>query len=81
MTIDKLGDILQHPPKNAKYNKVATDPKPAMPEHCKIPGDSVASYRKYYILEKQRFATWKSPAKVPDWYLKGVKEAQDKALI
>jgi hypothetical protein len=81
LTIDKLGEVLSHPPKNAKYNKIATDPKPAMPEHCKIPGDSVASYRKYYILEKQRFATWKSPAKVPDWYLKGVKEAQNQALI
>ena len=72
VTIDKLGDILKHPPKNAKYNKMATDPKPAMPEHCKVPGDSVASYRKYYILEKRRFATWKSPAKMPDWYKKGV---------
>ena len=81
VTIDKLGEILKHPPKNAKYNKIATEPKPAMPEHCKIPGDAVASYRKYYILEKQRFATWKSPAKVPDWYLKGVKEAQDQAEI
>jgi hypothetical protein len=45
-----------------------------MPEHCKIPGDAVASYSKYYILEKQRFATWKSPAKVPDWYLKVLKK-------
>jgi hypothetical protein len=81
LAIDKLGEVLKHPPKNAKYNVIATDPKPAMPEHCKIPGDAVASYRKYYILEKQRFATWKSPAKVPDWYLKGVKEAQDQAEI
>ena len=44
-----------------------------MPEHCKVPGDSVASYRKYYILEKRRFATWKSPAKIPEWYMEGVK--------
>jgi hypothetical protein len=51
-----------------RYNKIATDPTPAMPEHCKVPGDSVASYRKYYILEKRRFATWKSPAKIPEWY-------------
>ena len=72
VTIDKLGDILKHPPKNAKYNVIATDPKPAMPEHCKVPGDSVASYRKYYIIEKRRFATWKAPAKMPDWYKRGV---------
>ena len=66
VAVQKLGGLLKFPPKNAKYNKIGTDPTPAMPEHCKIPGDSVASYRKYYILEKQRFATWKSPAKTPE---------------
>ena len=81
LTIDKLGDILQHPPKNAKYNKIATDPKPAMPDHCKIPGDAVESYRKYYCIEKQRFATWKSPAIVPQWYIEGVKYYQNTAEI
>ena len=30
-----------------------------MPDECKIAGDVVGSYRKYYILYKQRFATWK----------------------
>ena len=71
VTIDKLGEILKHPPKNAKYNKIATDPKPAMPEYCKVDGDAVASYRNYYILEKKRFATWKSPAKIPEWFKEG----------
>ena len=75
VTIDKLGEVLKFPPNNAKYNKIATEPKPAMPEHCKVPGDAVASYRKYYILEKRRFATWKSPAKIPEWYIEGVKNA------
>ena len=72
VTIDKLGEVLKFPPNNAKYNKIATDPKPAMPEHCKIPGDAVGSYRRYYILEKRRFATWKSPAVMPQWYKEGV---------
>ena len=45
-----------------------------MPEHCKIPGDAVASYRKYYILEKKRFATQKS-GKMPEWYKKGIVNA------
>jgi hypothetical protein len=72
VTIDKLGEVLKFPPNNAKYNKIATDPKPAMPEHCKIPGDAVGSYRRYYILEKRRFATWKSPAVMPKWYKEGV---------
>ena len=43
-----------------------------MPEHCKIPGDAVASYRKYYIKDKVRFAKWEPRAKTPDWFLQGV---------
>lgn len=50
-----------------------TEPPPAMPDYCKVAGDSVASYRNYYILEKNRFATWKT--KAPDWYVEGVKRA------
>ena len=73
VAVQKLGDLLKHPPKNAVLNRIATDIKPAMPEHCKVPGDGVASYRKYYIMEKRRFATWKSPAKIPEWYTEGVK--------
>ena len=75
IAVQKLGELLRYPPNNAKINKIATDPQPAMPEHCKVPGDAVASYRKYYILEKRRFATWKSPAKTPEWYIEGVKHA------
>jgi len=73
VTIQKLGEILKSPPKNANYKKIATEPKPAMPEYCKVPGDAVKSYRNYYIFEKQRFATWKSPAIIPQWYSEGVK--------
>ena len=76
-TIKLLGDILKHPPMNIQLNKIATEPSPAMPDYCKIPGDSIASYRKYYVFEKQRFATWKSPASVPDWYINGVEKYQN----
>jgi len=76
LTIQKLGELLKTPPKNAKINVKGTDATPAMPEHCKVPGDSVASYRKYYILEKRKFATWKSPAKMPEWYKKGIENAK-----
>ena len=44
-----------------------------MPDECKVPGDSVQSYRRYYIMKKRRFATWKAPAKTPEWYIEGVK--------
>ena len=72
MTIQKLKDVLSHTPKNIPINKIATDPTPAMPDECKIPGDVIGSYRKYYIEKKQTFATWKSPAVIPEWYKKGV---------
>jgi hypothetical protein len=73
LTIQKLGDLLKHTPKNSKINKISTDPKPAMPDECKVPGDSVQSYRRYYIMKKRRFATWKAPATIPEWYIEGVK--------
>tara|TARA_Y100000004_G_scaffold5623_1_gene6568 strand:+ start:53 stop:634 length:582 start_codon:yes stop_codon:yes gene_type:complete len=77
VAIDKLADLLKHPPKNAPLNVKGSDATPAMPEHCKVPGDSVASYRKYYILEKRRFAKWEKPnAIMPDWYKKGIQECQ-----
>jgi hypothetical protein len=73
VAVQKLGDLLKYPPKNAKINKIGTQPTPAMPDECKVPGDSVQSYRRYYIMKKRRFATWKAPAKTPEWYIEGVK--------
>ena len=54
---------------------IGTDATPAMPEECKVPGDVVASYRKYYIMKKKRFATWKQPAEMPLWFKEGVANA------
>ena len=73
VSIVKLGQLLSVPPKNAPINVKGTDATPAMPEHCKVAGDSVASYRKYYILEKRRFAKWEKPnAVMPDWFKQGI---------
>lgn len=44
-----------------------TEPTPAMPDHCKVAGDSIKSYRNYYILEKSRMAHWKNRP-TPAWY-------------
>ena len=75
VSVDKLADLLKHPPKNAPLNVIGTDADPAMPDHCKIAGDVVGSYRKYYILEKRRFAKWeKHGAVMPEWYRKGIAE-------
>lgn len=44
-----------------------TEPTPAMPDDVKIAGDSIKSYRNYYIKNKTHLANWKN-RKVPDWY-------------
>ena len=45
-----------------------TEPPPAMPDKYKVLGDSITSYRNYYIGDKSAFATWKSPSQVPEWF-------------
>jgi hypothetical protein len=42
-------------------------PTPAMPDEVKIPGDSLASYRNYYINNKKHLASWKIRS-APTWY-------------
>jgi hypothetical protein len=54
-------------PKNIPQ-KAFTEPTPAMPDDVKVPGDSIASYRKYYIQNKPHLASWKKRP-VPEWYL------------
>lgn len=72
MTIRKLKTILHRPPMNISLSKLLTDPTPAMPDECKIPGDVVGSYRKYYVEKKQQLATWKSPGVMPDWFKEAI---------
>ena len=48
-----------------------TEPTPAMPDDVKVVGDSLASYRNYYISNKQHLASWSgkiNSRKVPSWY-------------
>jgi hypothetical protein len=42
-------------------------PTPAMPDDVKIPGNSLASYRNYYIKNKTHLASWKK-RNIPEWY-------------
>jgi hypothetical protein len=53
-------------PKNIPV-KHFTQPTPAMPDDCKINGDSIASYRNYYINNKTHLASWKN-RNIPEWY-------------
>ena len=51
--------------------KPFTQPTPAMPDLCKVPGDSLKSYRNYYIMEKQRMWSWKGKINSrtpPPWF-------------
>jgi hypothetical protein len=56
-------------PKNIA-DKPFTEPTTAMPDACKVPGDSIQSYRNYYLMEKSRMWSWKgkiNSRKMPDW--------------
>ena len=77
MTIQKLADITATPPKNIS-NKPFTGPTPAMPDYCKVEGDSLASYRKFYINEKP-FAEWRY-TETPAWFIQGKEELAKSAL-
>ena len=46
-----LGNLLGNIPKNIKDNG-SVEPPQAMPDYCKIPGDSIKAYQKYYVEEK-----------------------------
>jgi hypothetical protein len=49
-----------------------TEPTPAMPDECIVPQESISSYRKYYINNKQHIAFWKgkiNSREIPEWYV------------
>ena len=63
-----LEEELMYPPMNiAPVTVPFTEPTPAMPNEVKIPGDSIASYRNYYINNKSHLANWKKRP-IPEWY-------------
>ena len=47
--------------------KPFTEPTPAMPDEVKVVGNSIASYRNYYIKNKTHLANWKKRP-IPEWY-------------
>jgi hypothetical protein len=62
-----LLDPLWEAPKNIDLEAPWTEATPAMPDECKVPGDSVESYRNYYIQHKNRMGKWTNRA-IPTWY-------------
>lgn len=61
-----LLDRLATPPLNIKDGDF-TEPPPAMPDEYIVVGDSVESYRRYYMGAKRHIAEWKNRP-VPYWY-------------
>ena len=68
---EELLDALSTAPSMINTTNKFTEPPPAMPDYCKVAGNSVQSYRNYYIKEKSQFAKWKT-GKQPAWYIEGV---------
>jgi len=64
---EKYRDLLYVWPTNIPDGEF-TDPTPAMPDDCKISGDSLSSYHKYYNEKKFHFARWTNRNK-PMWYV------------
>ena len=68
---ESMLETLTYGPRNISVIKPFTEPTPAMPDECKVPGNSVASYRSYYIMNKQHLATWSgkiNSRKIPEWF-------------
>lgn len=48
-----------------------TEPTPAMPDDVKVAGDSIKSYRNYYINNKTHLASWRGKVNsrnIPNWF-------------
>jgi hypothetical protein len=58
-------------PKNIS-DRPFTEPTPAMPDECKVPGNSLQSYHNYYAMNKQHLWSWSgkiNSRKIPSWLI------------
>ena len=62
----RLVSELNKPPKNIEFGNGFAEPTPAMPDHYKVAGNSIQSYKNYYLGDKQRMFSWKKRP-VPQW--------------
>lgn len=68
---DGLVDVLLNTMPNNISNNPFTEPTPAMPDDVKVKGNSIASYRNYYVKNKQHLAKWSGKINnrdIPNWY-------------
>jgi len=68
MTVVKLKEVLRNPPHGIPNIGLTEFPQ-AMNHYpeCKVPGDPVAAYRKYYHAAKH-FAKWEKGREAPYWW-------------
>jgi hypothetical protein len=64
---ERLFGYLNSPPKNIEFGNGFDQPTPAMPDEVKVKGDSIKSYRNYYISNKAHLANWKN-RQTPTWF-------------
>jgi hypothetical protein len=68
---EKLIGALSKPPTNIEFGGGFDEPTPAMPDDVKVKGDSIKSYRNYYISNKQHLASWSGKINsrpIPNWF-------------
>lgn len=63
----RLQDYLARLPEKIESGEF-TEPTPAMPDEYRVAGDSIQSYKNYYLGDKQRMFSWKK-REVPSWIL------------
>ena len=79
---EKYAKYLFMPPENIA-DIPFTGPTPAMPDYCKVPGNSLQSYHNYYFNEKQRMWSWKgkiNSREMPKWLSEMAKLSQELEL-
>lgn len=72
---DGLLEALRFVPCGIKEHPKFTEPTPAMPKDVIISGDSISSYRNYYVRHKQHLAEWSGKINgrpQPEWYSLGI---------
>jgi len=74
-----MQDLKNNFPSNLPIGEF-TEPTPAMPDDCKVAGDSIASYRKYYIEKKRLFAKWTNRA-MPTWFHEELNKISESCYI
>jgi hypothetical protein len=62
---ERLVEVLKQVPNNIGKG-CFTEPTPAMPEEYRVPGDSLQSYKNYYLGDKKRMFSWKK-REIPNW--------------